>query len=629
MKLVHKINRFSVFRIEMRRVVVVLCLFTLPLLAGDAPGVFSAKRDDGGMNVELRLRTLGGTPFRESDPVNVDLRITDASGKPVPGMTPAAWMSIRSADGRTARDRCVANTATFVSGNLFIRPEVDLNAYQVLAMNGDATINVVDPRFGFGGTQLLSIITLKAPAEDWTLNRDASLLFISTPKTGEVAVADTTSWKVTRTIAAGPNARRVVLQPDGHYLWVAHDEGVTVLRGDRGDIAARIATPAPVHELVATPDNAYVVAVNGTKASIVSVNTLKTHATIAADAAIVSAAVSPRGGFVYLAADSGTVLVVDPKAGRVVRTLRVAEHPVQIRFEPEGRFAFVVNTQHRTVEIIDSAANAVIQTADVDKDPDRISFSRHLAYVRHLGSDIVLTIPLDKIGTRGDGVPIIDVPAGQEKFGGGPPLSIADGIVQAGEEDAVLIAHPVDKEIYYYREGMAAPMGHFSNYGHSPRAVMVIDRSLREQKTGEFHTTARLGRAGLYDVAVFVDSPRIVTCFEVAVAENETMRAERMKPLKVSPLVASETIKAGAPLRLRFLVSDQTNAPKPGLADVTALIVSTGTWHTHAGATSIGNGVYEVEFVPPSDGVYTVYVECPSAGLAVNQGRLIVLNAKS
>lgn len=613
----------------MRRLAIALSLISLPLLAGDTPGTFTAKHVDGGLAVELRLRDQAGGAFRETDPVSVDLRITDAAGKAVPGLDPAAWMSVREHDKRNAHDRCTENVATFVSGNLFIRPEVDLNTYHVLAMNADATISVVDPRFGFGGTQFLAVVELDAPAEDWALNSDNSRLFVSTPKSGEVAFVETTSWKVIKTIAVGTNPRRLVVQPDGEYIWTGHDGGVTVLRADGSGIAARIATAAPVADLVVSPDNAWAVAAAGTKATIVSVRGLKTTATIDADSPLVSAAYSSQAHAFYLAAKSGTIYVVDPKGAGSARSIKATPGPVQIRFEPAGRLAFVVNRAHKIVEIVDSASNKVIQTADVDKEPDRISFSKHLGFVRHLGSDIVLTIPLDKVGTPGAPVPVVDVPAGQEPFGAGAAPSIADGIVQSGDEDAVLIAHPADKTIYYYREGMAAPMGHFSNDGHAPRAVMVLDRSLREGKPGEFHTTTRLGRAGTYDVAVFVNSPRIVTCFELPVAENETLRAERMKPIRVEPQAESMTVKAGTPVRLRFRLTDQASTPRPGLQDVTAVVMSSGSWHTREPARSLGNGVYEIEVTPPADGFYSIYVECPSAGLALNKGKVMVLNAGS
>ena len=613
----------------MRPIAIALSVIALPLFAADN-GTYVARQNDAGLSVELRLQNNAGPiAFRETDPVSVDVKITDASGQPVPGLSPAAWMAVRSDAGGAKHDRCRGLVARFLGATLVSRPEVDLNTYHVLTMNADATINVVDPHFSFGGTQLLNVVELHAPAEDWALSADVSRLFVSTPKSGEVAFVDTTSWKVVKTIDVGPNARRLALQADGQYLWAGHDRGVTALRADGSGVAARIATAAPVTDVAVTADNAYAVALAGTKATVVSVRTLKTTATIDADAPLVSAAYSPLAGAFYLAAKSGSVYVVDPKKGRVTKTIKATAEPVQIRFEPEGRLAFVVNRAHKMVEIIDSATNKVIQTADVGKDPDRISFSRRLAYVRNLGSDIVLTIPLDKIGKPGEPVPVIDVPSGQESFGAGVAPSIADGIVSAGEEDAVLIAHPVDRMIYYYREGMAAPMGHFANDGHVPRAVMVLDRGLRERKPGEFHTNARLARAGTYDVAVFVAAPKIVACFEVPVAENETLRAERMKPLRVEPETASMTVKPGAPVRLRFRLTDQALHPRPDLPDVTAMVTSAGSWNDRLPAKSLGNGVYEIEVTPPADGFYSIFIECPSAGLTLNKGRMMVLDAKS
>ena len=63
-----------------------------------------------------------------------------------------------------------------------------------------------------------------------------------------------------------------------------------------------------------------------------------------------------------------------------------------------------------------------------------------------------------------------EVPGGQRGFGS--EVSLAPRVVQVTGEDAVLFANPADKVMYYYREGMAAPMGNFTNYGRQPRAAM-------------------------------------------------------------------------------------------------------------------------------------------------------------
>jgi len=62
----------------------------------------------------------------------------------------------------------------------------------------------------------------------------------------------------------------------------------------------------------------------------------------------------------------------------------------------------------------------------------------------------------------------------------GPPPARPPGrappnaVVQAPRaRTRVLVANPMDKSVYYYKEGMAAPMGNFSNYGRQPRALLV------------------------------------------------------------------------------------------------------------------------------------------------------------
>ena len=122
---------------------------------------------DSGVAVELTVRhvTPSDAPFREGNEVAVSVRIADEqSGAPLRGLYPTAWMSVRRAEA--APKRCLQKVATFTTGNLFKRPEVDLNEYHVIVMNDDATVSVVDPHFSFGGTRLLKMFGLAARAEE-------------------------------------------------------------------------------------------------------------------------------------------------------------------------------------------------------------------------------------------------------------------------------------------------------------------------------------------------------------------------------------------------------------------------------------------------------------------------------
>jgi DNA-binding beta-propeller fold protein YncE len=600
----------------------------LPLSAHAAD--FTAKKDVGGLAVVLGVRPLvNGAALEEDVPVAVSIRIDDGHGAPMPGVVPTAWMSLRSPrDKRPDAARCTEKIATFTAGNVFVRPEVDLNVFHVLALNDDATVTVIDPHLGFGGSRLLALAELRAPGEDWTLNADASRLFVSMPAAGAVAVIDTTSWKVVREIKTGDEPRRVVLASDGRYVWVADRTGAVALRPNGSGIAGKIPTAEPLREIVMTGGRGAALAGIRT-VTFVDATALHARGSVMVSSPITSADFSALSKRLYVTTDDGHLSVIDPAEARVVAQLATGASAAQVRFEARGRYGFIVVPSKNEVQILDTVTNRVIQTADVGRNPDRVSFTDNLAYVRSLGSDVVLMIPLDRIGTAGAPVPVVDFPAGQKRFDQGPAPSIADGIVAAPGEPSVLVGNPADREIYYYREGMAAPMGHFSNDSRAPRAVLVLDRSLRRQPDGEFRTTTRLGRPGTYDVAVFVDSPRIITCFAMTVGANAEIEARRRPRAVVEYASRDVATLAGQPVRIAFRIVDPaTSQLKGGLRDVTALLFAPGLINVRQTAVPREDGTYEVEVLPPSGGVYYLSIESPLAGLPVNNQNVLILRAR-
>ena len=260
-----------------------------------------------------------------------------------------------------------------------------------------------------------------------------------------------------------------------------------------------------------------------------------------------------------------------------------------------------------------------------------VSFSDDLAYVRHRGSETVLMIPLSQVGQEDKPLAVADFPGGEHPPGQAARPSPADSIVRAPGAKAVLVANPADRAIYYYKEGSAAPMGNFVNYERVPRAVLVVDRSLKERSPGAYETVARLGQPGRYTVALFLDAPRTVRCFEIDVAEDPDLAERRLRdqPLLVEPRIERTTVPAGEPLTLRFRLTDSRSLqPKDGLEDVSVLtILGSGTWHRRQWARPAGDGVYEVDFVPPVAGTYRVAVECASQKLPFELSPQVVLRA--
>lgn len=584
-----------------------------------------------GIAVAVTVEPLGGggPGLREGEDVLFRFAIADTTtGTPLTGLYPAAWMTLLGDGEGSDPAGCVERVEEYVGGSILEQAELDLNVYYVVALNHDPSLTVVDPLFGFGGTKLLALVDLPSPGEDWALGNDRSRIFVSLPASGQVAVVGTGDWRLHELVEVGPRPERVALQGDGAFLWVGTASALVALDTSAPSlrVAARIELGAGPHDIAFSDDDrlAFVTSRAAGTVSVIDVPGLGRQAVLDTGPAPVSVAYSALAGAAYVTdAVDGTIAVLGGRPPRILA--RIASKPGlgQIRFAPGGRLGFAVNTRADVVDIIDAALGRVVQTGAVKAGPFQVSFSDQLAYVAHLDSEQILMFPLDEVGEVGANVPVIDFPGGQQPFGRAAPPGPAPAIVRAPGATAVLVANPGDQMIYYYKEGMAAPMGGFRNYDRQPRAVMVVDRSLRERSAvGVYQTAAKLRRPGRYEIAFFLDTPRIVHCFTAEVAADPRREAARRAslPAVVEALEMPRAAAAGEPVQLRFRLRDAaTGAPQEGLRDVRVMVRSTANWHQRKWASAAGGGVYQATFALPAAGTYVMAVECRSRRLLFHQ----------
>ncbi|MEN3334309.1 MAG: hypothetical protein V7641_3674 [Blastocatellia bacterium] len=598
-----------------------------------------------GIAVEFELEPLDAQKKKsgiveEGDLAAFRFTITDtASGTPLTGLRPAVWMDMRR---HNEAGDCSKKITAFLGGSLLARPQLDFSAYYVLALNSDATISVVDPLFHYGGTKLLALVALKSNGEDWTLTADQAKLFVSLPDANQVAVVDSLAWKVFASLDVEGHPTRLAMQPDEQYLWVAYgasekdraSSGVAVVTTAGLKVVARIPTGRGRHEIAFSDDSrlAFVTNQDDGTVSVISIRELKKIKEIAVGRKPVAIAYSDKARAVYVVnQEEGTIITIDAAEYKVLSTIKAQPGLGQIRFAPGGRLGFVANPENDLVYILDTAVNRIIQVAHIKGKPEQLTFSNSLAYVRTRDSEFVYMIPLDELGKEGQAVPTLDFPGGRSPLGKMSRPSLADTMIRLPEPSAVLVANPMDQTIYYYKEGMAAPMGNFSNYKREPRAVLVVDRGLKERAPGVYEATAQLPGAGIQDVAFFLDSPRIAHCFGLLVNENPKL-AELRKVGKVTieTLITDSDVQAGQHVRVRFKIADvETREKKRGLSDLGALVfLAPGIWQTRLPAKETDEGVYEIAFVPPQAGIYYVYLESPALGLTFKDGQRLTFRAQ-
>lgn len=589
--------------------------------AGPSP---SQRLVRNGVVVDFQVQPAGGASgagLMEGQVAELRFRLTEeATGVPIQGNTPGVWMDMGQVlQGRPEAEQrsCKDKIALYLGGAVGIRPMLDLNSYYVVVMNREPTLSIVDPLVSMVGvTSTLAMIRLKASGADWAKSADERRLFVSMPKAGQVAVVDTEGFKLIAEVPAGRAPTRVVLQPDGRYLWVGNDApgkagGVTVIDTESLDLVAHIATGAGHHEIALSDDSRWAFVSNrgsGT-VSVIDVQRLTWVRDIETGPVPISVAWSRLAGTLYVAdGKTGTVSVLGGEGFAVRRRIELAPGLGPLRFTQDGRFALVVNPAEDRVYVLDPATDTQVHAIQVARKPYQLAFSRAFAYVRPLASEYVTLINLLSLGEGKSPITQrIQVGSGAPQAAGDLPL--ADSIATSSAEAAGFVVNPADNTTYFYMEGMNAPSSNYKVYGASARAVQVVDRSLKEIEPGVYASKVRIPVAGKYDVAFLLETPRMLHCFSVQAKANPSIQHDVAR-LGVQYLSETRSVPAGEPVAFRFrLVDPKSGAPRTGLKDVGVLFFRLpGKDRTEVYAKEEGEGIYRAMLPFPRSGAYYVYV---------------------
>jgi len=588
-----------------------------------------------GVEVELSVTpTEGKKVLQEAEYATVEFRIRDPrSGTPVTSLKPGAWMDPVDPQGMQCRQKI----QQYLQRILTYRPLVDLNSYYILLLNRSASISVIDPTWGLAGiTNLYTTVNLLAPGEDWVKSRDQQRLYVSMPQAGKVAVVNAENFQVEKNIEAGGLPVRIVLQPDGKYLWAGDDAGQKEESGvtgiDTGElkVLARIPTGAGHHEIDFTEDSAFAFVTNledGTL-SVIDIRALQKIKDVETGGRPTAIAFSRLGKAVYVAdGEQGTIAAVDAASFETRARIQAKPGLNFLRFSPDQRFGFATSGNADAVYILDPATNRIAHTVEVKGKPYQVAFTNTIAYVRCLGTEFVTMIPLtglDKV----DKVNTTTFAAGNVSQEKAAYIGIADTVTPSSMEKAVLVANQADNIVYYYMEGMGAPVGSWKNYGFELKSVMVLDHTLRERTPGVYATSLLLPQSGTFDLALLLDSPPATHCFTVAIRENPKVK-ERREAYTFEFLKVEDQVLAGAATPLRFrLINSATKRPLEGGKDVIVRVMGlVGNFSELQKAKHVGDGVYEATISTPYQGVYYIYFESRSLRMRYAEAPMLMMRA--
>ena len=601
-------------------------------VAATAPSLAQTKQpltqkfESGGIAMELVVSSADASSpgLVAGGNATVRLHVTDArSNEPIRGARPRAWITAGSPGASESDAACQSRVRSLMSGALASRADINLNSYLLLTLNDDKTITFINPQVSLSVTKMESLIALPSQGVDWTLSKNGDAIFVSMPETSSVAVVDTSARKILEVLKMGESSAptRVALQPDGQYVWIALDGSgeVAAIDAVTHALAQRIKVGAGLHSFAFSPDSrrAYVTNSADDSVSIVDTTRLAKVTDLKVAVTPIALAYGSVGRVLYVAGlNAEQLTVIDAERDEVIGDIPIGRGAVSVAFEPSGRFALVLKQFENKVIVIDSANNKVTTVAAVAEEPDQIAFTQRYAYVRGLKSENFTLFDLLEL-KAGKAEPV-HIQAGSH-----PPaaqtdlIDIASMMAPTPEGNSVMIANAAEGMLYYYVEGMMAPMGTFSTYKRLPRALAVLDRSLREDAPGEYSAPIRLPHAGRFDVPVFVEQPRLVTCFSLTIQGDVAAIGAHNLRLRIEAVFPVNGIETGAPSTIRLNVLDaESGTPVAGLGDLSVLVLQeAGLRQHHPVLRELNNGLYEFTLAFNRPGAYRLLVAAPSRNM--------------
>lgn len=208
--------------------------------------------------------------------------------------------------------------------------------------------------------------------------------FVTDSAANLVRVIDLANGKTITSVPTDKYPHGLRLSPDGRTLYVANLRGGTVSVIDANQLRETSRIPvgkAPVQVgFSADGKEAYVSLSAENRLGIIDRATGKLTHKVPVGSNPIQMHATPDGRHVYVANQgtakkpSDTVSVVDPKARKVVATVRTGMGAHGVDISRDGKYAFVTNIEAGTLSVIDIATQKVVATHPVGAGPNGVSY---------------------------------------------------------------------------------------------------------------------------------------------------------------------------------------------------------------------------------------------------------------
>jgi YVTN family beta-propeller protein len=216
----------------------------------------------------------------------------------------------------------------------------------------------------------------------------APRLYVSNEVSNDVSVVDTATDAVVATIPVGNRPRGLRISPDGRLLYVAVSgtpiaapgsereggqgdrakDGIAVVDLARGAVVRMLPSGVDPENFDLSPDGRrlYVSNEEVAGASIVDVESARILSSAPVGEEPEGVATRPDGGAVYVTSERASRVTALGPDGAVLGSFAVAGRPRTVLFTRDGALAFVTAEEGGTVSVVDARAHRVLRTIRIE-----------------------------------------------------------------------------------------------------------------------------------------------------------------------------------------------------------------------------------------------------------------------
>jgi YVTN family beta-propeller protein len=290
----------------------------------------------------------------------------------------------------------------------------------VVVVNRDSSdVTIIDP----ATDEIIQRIALGeyTNAHMAMLNHDGKKLLVSATGRDRFLVVDLATGKIEHTVVTGKSPEHFDVSPDGRRVFVGNieDSTVSVIDVHEGREVKRVEGFFAPHGFSVLPDGSkvYVSSIGAHEVAVLDVSgQLRKRLAIgnvgrvaARDPqrylseikGVVNPTLTRDGAFAYAtSSDAGSLAIIDTRADKVIKTLKVGEQPWRAYNSPDGRWMLVPNNGDSTVSVIDTVSQKVVAQLNAGSEMTGVNFAAggSKAYVISQGDSTVYVFNMQTFG---------------------------------------------------------------------------------------------------------------------------------------------------------------------------------------------------------------------------------------